>query len=87
MCDFSTQLQFKGTLFRFPLPTTVSKLSENIYTVDKLHELLEALKSDRKLFLLFLRSVDTIKVNEILADGKQKELFSISVEERNAMKV
>ena len=87
VCDFSTQLQFKGTLFRFPLRTTVSKLSENIYTVDKLHELLEALKSDGKLLLLFLRSVDTIKVCEILADGKQKELFSISVEERDTLAI
>ena len=85
VCDFSTQLQFKGTLFRFPLRTTASELSENIYTVDKLHVLLEALKSDGKLLLLFLRSVDTIEVHEIFANGRQRELFCVSVEERDTL--
>ena len=91
MCDFyshvfhSRYCQYSGTLFRFPLRTTASELSENIYTVDKLHVLLEALKSDGKLLLLFLRSVDTIEVHEIFANGRQRELFCVSVEERDTL--
>ena len=91
MCDFyshafhSRYCQYSGTLFRFPLRTTASELSENIYTVDKLHVLLEALKCDGKLLLLFLRSVDTIEVHEIFANGRQSELFCVSVEERDTL--
>ena len=77
--------QYNGTLFRFPLRTTASELSENTYTVDKLHELLEALKSDGKLLLLFLRSVDTIEVHEIFTNGRQRELFFVSVKERDTL--
>ena len=91
VCHFSSSLfhsrscQYKGTLFRFPLRTTASELSENTYTVDKLHELLEALKSDGKILLLFLRSVNTIEVHEIFANGSQRELFCVSVEERDKL--
>ena len=85
-CQFKSRFcQYNGTLFRFPLRTTASELSENTYTVDKLHELLEALKSDGKLLLLFLRSVITVEVHEIFANGRQKELFCVSVKERDTL--
>ena len=85
-CQFKSRFcQYNGTLFRFPLRTTASELSENTYTVDKLHELLEALKSDGKLLLLFLRSVITVEVHEIFANGRQKELFCVSVKERDIL--
>ena len=91
VCNFSSSLfhshscLYNGTLFRFPLRTTASELSENTYTVDKLHVLLEALKSDGKLLLLFLRSVNTIEVHEILTNGEKQELFFVSVKERDKL--
>ena len=83
VCKFSaiTTSDYCGTLFRFPLRDTCSKLSENVYTVSKLHKLLAALKEEAKFLLLFLRSVDTIEVFELTEYGEQK-LFQVEIAER-----
>ena len=83
VCEFSaiTTSNYCGTLFRFPLRDTCSELSENIYTVSKLHKLLSALKEEAKLLLLFLRSIDTIEVFQLTENGEQK-LFQVEIAER-----
>ena len=48
---------YPGTLFRFPLRNTASGLSDNLYTVQKLQNLLVAIRKEAKFLLLFLRSV------------------------------
>ena len=84
ICDFSasTTRDYSGTLFRFPLRDTPSELSENVYTVSKLHELLTALKEEAKFLLLFLRSIDTIEVFELPQHGGQHQLFRVEIAEK-----
>ena len=60
-----TAVSYPKTLFRFPLRNAESGLSENIYTIQKVNELIEVLISEAKLLLLFLRSVHTIEVYNI----------------------
>ena len=57
--------QYSKTLFRFPLRNTVSGLSDNVYTIQKVNKLIDALRSEAELLLLFLRSVHTIEVYNI----------------------
>ena len=73
---------FPGTLFRFPLRTVPSELSENVYSIPQLHQLLEALKEEAKFLLLFLRSVDNIEVHEKNEHGTSL-LFKVSIQERD----
>ena len=64
IADFNSQhtTNYSKTIFRFPLRTEPSGLSKNMYTISKVNELVNALKSEAKLLLLFLRSVHTIEV-------------------------
>ena len=84
ICDFSasTTHDYCGTLFRFPLRDTSSELSENVYTVSKLHELFAVLREEAKFLLLFLRSVDTIEVVELSQYGEERKLFRVEIAER-----
>ena len=84
ICDFSasTTCDYCGTVFRFPLRDTPSELSENVYTLSKLHELLIALKEEAKFLLLFLRSIDTIEVFELPQQGGQQQLFRVEIAEK-----
>ena len=82
ICDFSAGMnKFSGTLFRFPLRNEPSKLSDSQYSIEKLRALTDALKSDAKLLLLFLRSVDVIEVHEIQQDGSHKQVFRVTIHE------
>ena len=45
---------YPKTLFRFPLCTAASNLSENVYTLEKILELTKTLKAEAQLFLIFL---------------------------------
>ena len=67
IADFNTQhtTQYSKTIFRFPLRTEPSDLSKNVYNISKVNELVNALKLEAKLLLLFLRSVHTIEVYSI----------------------
>ena len=66
---------------RFPLRTNPSKLSHEIYTVDKLRKLLTPLKEEAKYLVLFLRSVCSIEVFEILPHGEFKCTFKVCIDE------
>ena len=70
---------YPKTLFRFPLRTAASNLSENVYTLEKVLELTNALKAEAKLLLIFLRSVTSIEVYEIKGNGVQTLLFQTKV--------
>ena len=70
---------YNRTLFRFPLRTEASDLSENAYSVDKVLELIDALKAEAKFLLIFLRSVASIEVFEISTSGNQNLLFSSKI--------
>ena len=76
-CPRSTS--YNKTLFRFPLRNAVSKLSENIYSIQKVNVLINALKSEAKLLLLFLRSITTIEVYNINVHGQHTLSFQAKV--------
>ena len=86
--DFSMlSPSFDGkTLFRFPLRNTASKLSNEVYTIEKLRKLLEALKAEAKYLLLFLRSVCSIEVVEISQLGTFEQVFKVCISSRDSTK-
>ena len=67
------------TLFRFPLRQCASNLSERCYDIGMLKELLEALKEEAEVLLVFLRSVVVVRVIEISATGDHSTLFEVSI--------
>ena len=56
-------------------------MSSNTYDIEKLRNLLTALRREAKCILLFLRSVRTVKVFEIGNTGTHSNIFSISISE------
>ena len=77
--DSSRTFNYQKTLFRFPLRTSPSDLSENVYTLDKVQELINALKADANLLLVFLRSVVSIEVYEIDRHENKTLLFQTKI--------
>lgn len=53
---------YDGTLFRFPLRTVPSELSETVYSPDKVKTLFESFKADAHLMLLFLQHLEEIEL-------------------------
>ena len=72
---------YDKTLFRLPLRTKESKLSSKVYTLDGIVKLIEALKCDAKVILLFLQSVTSIEVYNIDSVGNSLLLFQTEVED------
>ena len=81
IAGFSHAPYYPKTLFRFPLRTTPSELSENIYSLERLEELIDALRGEANLLLPFLRSVDTIEVHRISPDGIFSLIFKVQIAE------
>ena len=77
--DAGSTVHYPKTLFRFPLRSAASSLSDNIYTIEKVNKLISALKSEAKLLLLFLRSVHTIEVYNIDQQGRHTLSFQVKV--------
>ena len=79
-CSLGTQQQYNGTLIRFPLRNEPSGLSNKLYTVAKLKELLKALKDDAAILLLFLRYVERIEVFTINTSSIVSKIFSVETD-------
>jgi len=71
--------KYNKTIFRLPLRTKVSGLSDKIKTLEDMKDLVDALKSEAKVLLLFLRSVSTIEVYDIDNHGGQTLSFQVTV--------
>ena len=54
--------QYNGTLFRFPLRVSASKLSQTLYSEEKVEHLFKSFMHDARLVLLFLRNVESIEL-------------------------
>ena len=54
--------QYNGTLFRFPLRVSASKLSQTLYSEEKVEHLFKSFMYDARLVLLFLRNVESIEL-------------------------
>ena len=79
--DFDSSSDFyPKTLFRFPLRTKKSPLSDTTYTPDMLLELLDALRYEAKYLLLFLRSLEQIVVYTISRAHKKSIIFQVEVD-------
>ena len=72
---------YNGTLFRFPLRNALrdERVSTHTYDVNKLRELLTALREEAKCILLFLRSVRAVEVFEISENGVHSNLLKVSI--------
>ena len=70
---------YPHTLFRFPLRSHASALSEKRYDIPKLKELLDALKDEAQFLLIFLRSVVEVQVIEISVSEDHSTLFEVSI--------
>ena len=78
---------YSKTIFRFPLRTTPSELSEVLYDVPKVQKLIDALHEEAKLLLVFLRSVDTIEVYNITSDGSHQLCFKTEIADQDKSSV
>ena len=72
-------MRYSKTIFRFPLRKKPSDLSRALYDVSKVDALINALREEAKLLLVFLRSVDTIEVVNISEDGHQQLSFKVEI--------
>ncbi|XP_065905470.1 sacsin-like [Dysidea avara] len=79
-CSLGTRQQYNGTLIRFPLRNEPSGLSNKLYTVAKLKELLKALKDDATILLLFLRYIERIEVFTINTSSIVSKIFSVEAD-------
>ena len=71
--------QYQRTIFRLPLRTKASSLSDKIYNTQKLQLLLDALREEAKYLLLFLKSVCKIQVVHISQSGQHSISFCVEI--------
>ncbi|KAK0142977.1 Sacsin [Merluccius polli] len=73
---------FDGTLFRFPLRDDISEISDNVYNSDKVAELFDSFIADAELCPLFLKSVNSVSLIHIKADGSVKVMLEVTCSEK-----
>ena len=67
-------------MIRLPLRNESSGLSRKLYSIENLKTLLDALKNDADVLLLFLRYIEQIEVYYISNDGNLDKVFSVEAE-------
>ncbi|XP_061446783.1 sacsin-like [Rhineura floridana] len=70
---------FPGTLFRFPLRQSPSKISENLYSPERVRQLLLTFLNDAPISLLFLRNIKRLTLGLVGFDGAINELLKAEV--------
>ncbi len=82
---------FQGTLFRLPLRTTESAKNSEIrkqaFTESNVKELLDELRQSGEELLLFLKSVQEIRVYEILANSQETRQEILAIVTKNPQEV
>ncbi|TAD93027.1 MAG: hypothetical protein EA000_01760, partial [Oscillatoriales cyanobacterium] len=82
---------FQGTLFRLPLRTTESAKNSEIrkqaFTESNVKELLDELRQSGEELLLFLKSVQEIRVYEILANSQETRQEILAIVTKNPLEV
>lgn len=61
--------QFDGTIFRFPLRSKASDISNNLYDSNRVVDLFESFIADADLSLLFLKNVTSVSLIHVSVDG------------------
>ena len=75
---------YKGTLFRFPLRTEPSKLSETLYSAEKINDLFNSFMADAHLVLLFMQHLESIELyarEELERDPRR--MFQVRISEES----
>ena len=82
--DVFTRGSYNGTLFRFPLRTRPSELSQTLYSAEKVHTLFEGFIADAHLVLLFLQHLESIElyVREE-SDTEPRKTFQVRIAEES----
>ena len=82
--DIFTRGSYKGTLFRFPLRTEQSKLSETLYSAEKVNDLFNGFMADAHLVLLFMQHLESIELyaREEL-ESKPRRMFQVRISEES----
>ncbi|XP_063069583.1 sacsin-like isoform X1 [Engraulis encrasicolus] len=70
---------FEGTLFRFPLRSESSEISDNLYNSSKVVELFDSFIADADISLLFLRHVSNVSLMHIDSSGSAVTRLTVSV--------
>ncbi|XP_067020991.1 sacsin-like [Acropora muricata] len=71
---------YNGTLFRLPLRRTPSKLSETLYTEEKVDNLFESFKTDAHLIVLFLQNLESIELHVRQENQpKSRKVFQVKI--------
>ena len=76
--DFDFGKNYESTLFRFPLRTCPSKLSQTEYSKDRVYNLFNSLREEAPIILLFMKHVQHISVYERI-DDEVKCIFKVEV--------
>ena len=82
-CNLNQGNYYQGTLFRFPLRTQPSQLSNKIYTRDMVYTLFESFKNEASAILIFLKNVDAISLYERENRGAIVHLYTVKVSENS----
>ncbi|XP_029547312.1 sacsin isoform X2 [Salmo trutta] len=69
---------FKGTLFRFPLRSEASEISDNLYDYHKVVQLFDSFIADADIIPLFLRNVSSVSLQHINTKGSVNTRFSVT---------
>ena len=79
---------YNGTLFRFPLRSTRSELSETLYSAEKMDILFESFKADAHIMLLFLQHLESIElyVREE-SESAPRRVFQVKIGEESLQTV
>ena len=87
-CNLNQGNYYNGTLFRFPLRTHPSQLSNKIYTREMVNTLFDSFKNEASAILLFLKNVDSISLYE-REKGKVEivHLYTAKVSEKSRNEV
>ena len=82
--DIFTRGSYKGTLFRFPLRTEPSKLSETLYSAEKVNDLFNGFMADAHLVLLFMQHLESIELyaREEL-EREPRRMFQVRISEES----
>lgn len=83
-----SQGYYDGTLFRFPLRSKPSKLSDTLYTAEKMNMLFDNFMADAHMMLLFLFHVESIElyVREE-SESSPRRIFEVKVAEQSLQTV
>ena len=82
--DIFTRGSYRGTLFRFPLRTEQSELSETLYSAEKVNDLFNGFMADAHLVLLFMQHLESIELyaREEL-ESKPRRMFQVRISEES----